>query len=437
MKIKFKTFAAGRLALALVIPAAAIPLAACGGTADSSGNAATAETQNETTQENTTGATATETTQNKSEKFHLKIAYSPSVCQAPLHVAVENGFFEEEGIDAENIQVEAAHVAEAIGADQVDVGFGLIGKFLQPIENGLNIKFTAGIHTGCVKVLAKADSGINSVSDLKGKKIGVTGLAGAETLIAKRALAEEGVNIDEANSEVEFVVFSGSDLGQALENGAVDAIGCPDPNASQFADQYGLTTIIDTAQSDQFKDEYCCGAFVTEKLATEHPEVAAAFTRAVLKAAVWVNENPEEAAKIQIDNNYVTGDAGFNAELLKSYNYIPSVQGGYDAIELSVQQLTDIGILKEGTDSKDFADKAYLFFDSSEVPDTYSASEVIAGSKSYSHSQSATKAVVNKTTAEEEDCCEDDKNEHEKDCCEKDEIETTPVIYDCCEEKKE
>ena len=136
-----------------------------------------------------------------------------------------------------------------------------------------------------------------------------------------------------------------------------------DPNASQYEDEYGLTVLLDTAASEGFKDEYCCGAFVTEDLAVNHPEVAAAFTRAVLKAAVWVNEHPEEAAQIQIDKDYVAGDAEFNAKVLRSYNYIPSVQGGYDAIQLSVAQLTDIGILKEGTVAKDFADGAYIFFD--------------------------------------------------------------------------
>ena len=307
------------------------------------------------------------------EPFHLKIAYSPSLCQAPLHLAVELGFFEQEGIDPENIQVEAAHVMEAAGAGQVDAGFGLIGKFLLPIENGLNIKFTAGIHTGCIKLLAPADSGIQSVADLKGKKIGVTGLAGAETIVTKRALAAEGISFDIQNPEVEFLVFAGSDLGQALQNGAIDVIALGDPNASQYEKEYGLVAVIDSAVSEQFKDEYCCGAWVTTKVAEEHPEVAAAFTRAVLRAAVWVNEHPEETAQLQIDRNYVAGDPEFNASVLSGYNYMPSVQGGYDAINLSVAQLTDIGILKEGTVAKDFADASYLFFD--DVPDTYSPEE--------------------------------------------------------------
>lgn len=306
--------------------------------------------------------------------FHLRVAYSPSLCQAPLHIAVEKGFFKEEGIDAENIQVDAAHVQEAIGADQVDVGFGLIGKFLQPVENGLPIKFTAGIHTGCIRIMAPKDSGINTTADLKGKRIGVSGLAGAETIVTKRVLAAEGIRFDAENPEVEFVVFSKNDLGQALENGVIDVIAIGDPTAAQFAEQYDLNTLVDTATSEQFANEYCCASFVSTKFAEEHPDIAAAFTRAVLKASVYVEEHPEEAAQIQLDQNYVTGDAAFNAALLKSYNYIPSVQGGYDAIKLSVEQLTDIGVLKEGTDAQKFADDVYAFYD--DVPDTYTVDDI-------------------------------------------------------------
>ena len=52
---------------------------------------------------------------------------------------------------------------------------GLIGKMLQPLENGLPIKFTTGLHTGCTKLLVPSSSNIKSIADLKGKKIGVPG----------------------------------------------------------------------------------------------------------------------------------------------------------------------------------------------------------------------------------------------------------------------
>ena len=101
------------------------------------------------------------------DPYHLRIAYSPSLCQAPLHIAVEKGFFEAEGIKPENIQLDASHAQEAVGTNQVDLGFGLVSKFLQPVENGLPVKFIAGIHNGCIKILSLKKSGIH----LKEKEI--------------------------------------------------------------------------------------------------------------------------------------------------------------------------------------------------------------------------------------------------------------------------
>lgn len=332
---------------------------------------------------------------------HLRFAYHGNLCGAPIYMAIENGYFEEENIELEQVQVDAAHVGEAIGADQVDVGMELLGKMLQPIENGLPIKFTTGVHTGCQKLLVPGDSDIKTVADLKGKNIGVPGLADAGTLITKRSLNAEGIDISDGSSEVTFTVFSRNDLAQALQNKAVDAIVLGDPQAAVAQEQYGLTALIDTATDPAYKDEYCCDAFVTSKLAEENPEAAAAFTRAVQKGAQWVEEHPEETAKIIVDKKYTAGDADLLAAILETYNYKPSVQGGYDALKLGAQQLTEIGILKEGTDATKFADNAYIFFDDvPDAPESDASTETTA-----STSASAVSFQPAAAAAEENDCC--------------------------------
>jgi len=319
-----------------------------------------------------------------------------------MYIAIENGYFEDEGLDIEQVTVDAAHVSEAIGADQVDVGMGLIGKMLQPLENGLPIKFTTGLHTGCTKLLVPGDSDIKSVADLKGKKIGVPGLADAATVISKRSLSAAGISVTDQNMEVEFSVYSRNDLAQALQNGAVDAIALGDPAASIAEEQYGLTALIDTATDPEYKDEYCCAAFVTSKLAEENPKAAAAFTRAVQKASQWVQENPDETAKIITEKEYVSGDVDFCAQILKTYNYKPSVQGGYDALKQNAEELTQIGVLKEGTDATKFADNAYIFFD--DVPD---APESDASTDTATKSTKASSASFQPAAAAEaeDDCC--------------------------------
>nr|WP_302664139.1 ABC transporter substrate-binding protein [uncultured Agathobaculum sp.] len=334
---------------------------------------------------------------------HLRLIYSPSLCAAPMYIAIENGYFEDEGLDVEQVTVDAAHVSEAIGADQVDVGMGLIGKLLQPLENGLPIKFTTGLHTGCTKLLVPGDSDIKSITDLKGKKIGVPGLADAATVVSKRSLSAAGIGVTEQNMEVEFSVYSRNDLPQALENGAVDAIALGDPTASIAEEQYGLTALIDTATDPEYKDEYCCAAFVTSKLAAENPAAAAAFTRAVQKASQWAQENPDETAKIIVDKQYISGDVDFCAQILKTYNYKPSVQGGYDALKQNAQELTEIGILKEGTDATKFADNAYMFFD--DVPDAPEASSESGTTASAGTAAASAVNFSDAAAAEEEDCC--------------------------------
>ena len=45
----------------------------------------------------TSAAPSSDSSSGDSGLYHLRIAYSPSLCQAPLHIAVEKGFFEAEG----------------------------------------------------------------------------------------------------------------------------------------------------------------------------------------------------------------------------------------------------------------------------------------------------------------------------------------------------
>lgn len=341
------------------------------------------------------------------DDFVLKIAYNNSLCEAPIQMGVEKGFFEAEGLKFEMVKADAAHMAEAIGSGQVDAGFGLLGKYLQPIDNGLDIKVTAGIHTGCTKLLVPQNSDIKSVADLKGKKVGTGGLGAAGTIITRRSLYHAGLNASLDNSDVEFVVYSESDLAQALQKGAIDAIVLGDPKASIAERDYNLKTIIDTAKDDEYKNEYCCISFVTGDVAKNHPEVAEKFTRAIMKASQWVENNKEETAKIQVEKNWVAGNAQFNAQVLSTYNYNPALEGGYEALKTTVPDLQAIGLISPDRNSSEFIENAVLNFDGLTDADILTVN-----------------TALNNSVNTVEDCCIEPTSE----CCET----TTDVIPDCC-----
>lgn len=299
----------------------------------------------------------------KTEDYVVKIGYTGSLCEAPVHIAVEKGFFAEEGLKVEILKLAPGTVFEAITAGKVDASFGLLASLIQPLSNGLPIKVTTGLHTGCDKVLVPKNSGINKLTDLKGKRIGVPSMTSSPIIFAKRALADAGVGVSEKNMEVEFAVFSASDLPIALQNGSIDAIAMNDPTAAVAQREYDLTNLIDSAVDEPYKHQYCCSAYVSDALAQEHPELAAQYTRAMQKASAWIQKNQDETAKIQVEKKWVAGEAEFNAEILKTYNYIPSVKGAYKAFGITAKQLQTVGMLDSGVDTEALHKNSFIFLE--------------------------------------------------------------------------
>ncbi|MGN0739134.1 MAG: ABC transporter substrate-binding protein [Treponema sp.] len=322
------------------------------------------------------GCSKKETSAKNSSQKVVRINYQTgTLCAAPVHVAMKKGLFEEElakiGQTAEYVNVieGGPTLAELIGSGKVDAGYGLYATQLQAIENGLPISYTSGIHTGCTKYYVRADSDIHSVKDLRGKKIGVPGLADSSVMNLKRKLLDVGIGVTADNNEVEFLAYSSSDLAIALNNGAVDAIGAHDPVATRAELAYGFRKILDTGTDEKFIHEYCCQQFVTHKLIKENPEGAAAVTRALQKASAFVEAEPLEAARIQIENNLVSGDLEFNSHLLDELNFIPSRSLGKQTFAKAARQLQQAGILKPETDIDKFIENGYVELPG--VPDGY------------------------------------------------------------------
>jgi len=311
--------------------------------------------------------------------YVLKVFYYGGLCEAPLHIAYEKGFFADEGLDVEMILLAPGTGNDAITSGQAEAGFGLLASLVQPLSNGLPIKITTGLHTGCDKILVSKDSGINSAEDLRGKRIGVPSLTSSPIIFAKRVLSAAGVGVNVQNMEVDFLVFTNAELPAALEKGAIDAIAANDPTAYRAAVELDLNILYDSALDEPYKDQYCCAAYVRDNIAEQNPDIAAQYTRAMQRASAWVAENPDETARIQVEKNYVAGDAEQNAAVLKTYNYIPSVSGAYEAFGITARQLQEVEMLDASIDVDALHKNSFAFFD--DVPDTVTGSRLSGVSK--------------------------------------------------------
>src|SRR6187455_2216758 len=100
----------------------------------------------------------------------IRVGYIGITCEAPIFTAVEKGFFKEEGLDVSLVKCEWKNYKDVLALGGYDVTHHLIMYFLKPIEQGLDVKFTGGIHRGCLRVQAAINGNIRSVKDLKGKR---------------------------------------------------------------------------------------------------------------------------------------------------------------------------------------------------------------------------------------------------------------------------
>ncbi len=90
-----------------------------------------------------------------------------------------------------------------------------------------------------------------------------------------------------------------------------------------------------------------------------NPALAAKITRAYAKASLWISENRAEAADIITAKKYVPIDKGFAADILRHYDYRPSVDDAKKALADAAKELKDVGLLSASTDPARLAKFAF------------------------------------------------------------------------------
>jgi NitT/TauT family transport system substrate-binding protein len=294
----------------------------------------------------------------------VKVAYLGLTCEAPIFVAQEKGFFKEEGLDVELVKTGWDGLREGLGLGRFDASHTLIMYLLKPIEQGLDVKITGGIHTGCLRLQAGVNSDIKSPADLKGKKIGVPAHLGSPPyLFASRVLAANGIDPRPENGEVEWEVYDPEILGLKLQQGQLDAVATSDPIGTILLGQGLVRTIADQAEDEPYSEEYCCAAVVSGKLAKENPAAAAKVTRALLKGAKWVGENPAAAAKLSVVKKYTTASVEINTQALAKLKYLPGVSSCRVSLDQAAHDMQAAGLLKPTTDPSALAKRAWLDLD--------------------------------------------------------------------------
>jgi NitT/TauT family transport system substrate-binding protein len=290
----------------------------------------------------------------------VRVGYIGLTCEAPIFTAVEKGFFKEEGLEVSLVKCDWKNYKDVLALGGYDVTHHLVMYFLKPIEQGLDVKFTGGIHRGCLRVQAATKGDIRTVKDLRGKRIGVPGMGTPPFIFANRVLGANGID---ASKEITWLVYPAGELGLALDKGEVDAVANSEPIGSLLLSQGKVRNVADQAADAPYNDEYCCAVLVNGKFLARNPKASAAATRALLKAAKWVEANPKAAAKLSVEAKYLASTVDMNTVAISHLRYVPSVSGAETAVKLASAEMKVAGMLSPTTDVDALAKRAFVYLD--------------------------------------------------------------------------
>ena len=174
----------------------------------------------------------------------VRIGQAGRTCSAPVLVAYERNLFKEEGLDAELILGDWDFIKESLALGKIDATQGMVITYLKSIEQGLDVKITAGVHKGCMHVLTTKDSSLSKPEDLKGKRIGVQGTWGSSWFFAARVVGSLGMDI---KHDVEWKVYPVVELKQALEKKEVEAISVIEPTGELLLSEGFAKDIVNSS----------------------------------------------------------------------------------------------------------------------------------------------------------------------------------------------
>ena len=287
------------------------------------------------------------------DQVTLPCGYVPNVQFAPLYVGLEKGFFAEENIDLTLDHSMETDVVALVGAGRLPFGICSGEQVLLGREQGLPLVYITNWYQNYpVGIVSLRESGIKSMEDLKGKRIGIPMLSGASYIGLEAMLGLSGMK--DSDLKLESVGYAQAEL---LVTGRIDAAVVYTVNEPVQLKALGYETVLFSA-ADMTK-MVGNGMITNEAMIAENPDLVGRMVRAFVKSIRWTFENPEEAyeiCKLYVDGLADAEDPELQMQvLLATADYFDDGPLGFgfsdpEAWDNMVAVLQSMGMISGGTD---------------------------------------------------------------------------------------
>jgi NitT/TauT family transport system substrate-binding protein len=224
----------------------------------------------------------------------LNIAYMPNYASVSQVIAGMNaGYFEEQGIKVNLVEFSDGPT-EIAAMDSGSIDLAYIGPGAHKLSINGKVKIFALSQVGdSDAVIGLKSHGINTLADLKGKKVGFASGTSSEAIL-RFSLDSVGLTMD----DIMGLEMDASGIVSAMTSGALDACAAWSPNTNIIIDEMGGDAWKMSSNND-FLDKTASIAswIVTNKYATANHDTLVRFSKALLKAQDYRAANIEQTCK--------------------------------------------------------------------------------------------------------------------------------------------
>ena len=192
-------------------------------------------------------------------------------------------------------------IMPAIVAGEIDVAASAADAAIAGRAGGTKIYAVAGFSQGGARIVVRADSGIKSIKDMKGKKIGVA-RGGAQELLLLAELSKFNLTwSDRPGKDVQIVYLPFADLNQAISAKQIDGMSQSEPQSSQAINKgWGVELMkpYDTEMGEPIR-----ALVMTEKM-YNNKALAERFMKCFVETTKYFIDKPEVAQKYVVEKMF-------------------------------------------------------------------------------------------------------------------------------------
>jgi NitT/TauT family transport system substrate-binding protein len=245
------------------------------------------------------GARASRADDGPPEVTTIRLAFTSSICFAPLDVAEQ--LLRAEGFtDVRYVKGAGGFSApQMVGRGEVEFGASFAGTVVYHLDAGLPLVALGGLHAGCYELFAHEP--VRSIRDLKGRRVGIQTLASSGHLYLSVMARHVGLD---PKADIDWVVPPDGNALELFAAGKTDAfLGFP-PEPQQLRDRNIGRVILDTGTDQPWSQYFCCMVYANRAWVRAHPVATRRALRAIYKTADFCSAQPEAAARRLVDGGF-------------------------------------------------------------------------------------------------------------------------------------